>query len=394
MKKVLFIDRDGTIIVEPDDEQIDSLEKLRFLPAAISSLAAITKTTDYELVMVTNQDGLGTPSFPENTFWPAHNKMLQILEDEGVCFAEMFIDRTFPEENAATRKPGTAMLTRYLTRGIDTDNSYVIGDRLTDLQLAENIGCRAILISNTPDFAPARVSATAPVNTPGPAAAPATASAHTPGPDPGKVFTTNNWNEIYRYLTSKPRTASFSRKTNETDISVQLNIDGSGKSSISTGIGFFDHMLDQIARHGGFDLSVQAKGDLEVDVHHLVEDTAICLGETFHNALGSKKGIERYSFVLPMDDCLAQLAIDLGGRPWLVWDVEFRGSHIGEMPAEMIFHFFKSFSDNAKCNLNIKAEGSNDHHKAEAVFKAFARALGSAVKKTGNYNLPSTKGKL
>lgn len=380
MKKVLFIDRDGTIIVEPDDEQIDSLEKLRFLPAAISSLAAITKTTDYELVMVTNQDGLGTPSFPENTFWPAHNKMLQILEDEGVCFAEMFIDRTFPEENAATRKPGTAMLTRYLTRGIDTDNSYVIGDRLTDLQLAENIGCRAILISNTPDFAPARVSATAPVNT--------------PGPDPGKVFTTNNWNEIYRYLTSKPRTASFSRKTNETDISVQLNIDGSGKSSISTGIGFFDHMLDQIARHGGFDLSVQAKGDLEVDVHHLVEDTAICLGETFHNALGSKKGIERYSFVLPMDDCLAQLAIDLGGRPWLVWDVEFRGSHIGEMPAEMIFHFFKSFSDNAKCNLNIKAEGSNDHHKAEAVFKAFARALGSAVKKTGNYNLPSTKGKL
>ena len=380
MKKVLFIDRDGTIIVEPDDEQIDSLEKLRFLPAAISSLAAITKTTDYELVMVTNQDGLGTPSFPENTFWPAHNKMLQILEDEGVCFAEMFIDRTFPEENAATRKPGTAMLTRYLTRGIDTDNSYVIGDRLTDLQLAENIGCRAILISNTPDFAPARVSATAPVNT--------------PGPDPGKVFTTNNWNEIYRYLTSKPRTASFSRKTNETDISVQLNIDGSGKSSISTGIGFFDHMLDQIARHGGFDLSVQAKGDLEVDVHHLVEDTAICLGETFHNALGSKKGIQRYSFVLPMDDCLAQLAIDLGGRPWLVWDVEFRGSHIGEMPAEMIFHFFKSFSDNAKCNLNIKAEGSNDHHKAEAIFKAFARALGSAVRKTGNYNLPSTKGKL
>lgn len=424
MKKVLFIDRDGTIIVEPDDEQIDSLEKLRFLPAAISSLAAIVKAADYELVMVTNQDGLGTPSFPENTFWPAHNKMLQILEDEGVRFAEIFIDRSFPEENSPGRKPGTAMLTRYLTRGIDPDNSYVIGDRLTDVQLAENIGCRAILISNTPDFSPPTVSdsaadhtpgpaaapatdsapdpATAPVNTPGPAAAPATdaapdpatVSVHTPGPDPGKVFTANNWNEIYRYLTSKPRTASFSRKTNETDISLFLNIDGSGKSSISTGTGFFDHMLDQIARHGGFDLSVQAKGDLEVDVHHLVEDTAICLGETFHNALGSKKGIQRYSFVLPMDDCLAQLAIDLGGRPWLVWDVEFRGSHIGEMPAEMIFHFFKSFSDNAKCNLNIKAEGSNDHHKAEAIFKAFARALGSAVRRTGNYNLPSTKGKL
>jgi imidazoleglycerol-phosphate dehydratase/histidinol-phosphatase len=384
MKKVLFIDRDGTIIEEPEDEQIDSLEKLRFLPAAISSLAAIVKAADYELVMVTNQDGLGTPSFPENTFWPAHNKMLQILEDEGVRFAEIFIDRSFPEENSPGRKPGTAMLTRYLTRGIDPDNSYVIGDRLTDVQLAENIGCRAILISKTANHA----SSPDGDHDSAPASDPAAAS------DPAKVFTAGSWDEIYRYLTSKPRTASFSRKTNETDISLQLNIDGSGKSSISTGTGFFDHMLDQIARHGGFDLSVHAKGDLEVDMHHLVEDTAICLGEAFHNALGSKKGIQRYSFVLPMDDCLAQVAIDLGGRPWLVWDVEFRGSHIGEMPSEMIFHFFKSFSDNAKCNLNIKAEGSNDHHKAEAVFKAFARALGSAVKKTGNYDLPSTKGKL
>ncbi|HOF20015.1 MAG TPA: bifunctional histidinol-phosphatase/imidazoleglycerol-phosphate dehydratase HisB [Bacteroidales bacterium] len=366
MKKVLFIDRDGTIIVEPEDEQIDSLEKLRFLPGAISSLSAIAKTTDYELVMVTNQDGLGTSSFPEDTFWPAHNKMLQILGDEGVCFSEIFIDRTFPEENAPTRKPGTAMLTRYLARGIDPENSYVIGDRLTDLQLAENIGCGAILIRKPS------------------------------GPDPasGKVFSTGDWNEIFRYLTSKPRTASFSRKTKETDISLHLNIDGSGKSSISTGIGFFDHMLDQIARHAGFDLSVRAKGDLEVDAHHLVEDTAICLGETFNNALGSKKGIARYSFVLPMDDCLAQVAADLGGRPWLVWDVQFRGSHIGEMPSEMVFHFFKSFSDSAKCNLNIKAEGTNDHHKAEAVFKAFARTLGSAAGKTGNHDLPSTKGTL
>lgn len=398
MKKVLFIDRDGTIIVEPEDEQIDSLEKLRFLPAAISSLAAIVKAADYELVMVTNQDGLGTSSFPENTFWPAHNKMLQILEDEGVRFAEIFIDRSFPEENSPGRKPGTAMLTRYLTRGIDPDNSYVIGDRLTDVQLAENIGCRAILISKTAKHVSFPTSASAPVSTSATATDTTSASAPVSDPaassDPSLVFTAGSWDEIYRYLTSKPRTASFSRKTNETDISLQLNIDGSGKSSISTGTGFFDHMLDQIARHGGFDLSVHAKGDLEVDMHHLVEDTAICLGEAFHNALGSKKGIQRYSFVLPMDDCLAQFAIDLGGRPWLVWDVEFRGSHIGEMPSEMIFHFFKSFSDNAKCNLNIKAEGSNDHHKAEAVFKAFARALGSAVKKTGNYDLPSTKGKL
>jgi len=362
MKKVLFIDRDGTIIKEPEDEQVDSIEKFRFLPGAVTGLAKIARETDFELVMVTNQDGLGTPAFPEDTFWPSHNKMLQILEDEGVHFAEIFIDRTFPEDNAPTRKPGTAMLVRYLAHGIDLENSYVIGDRLTDIGLAGNLGCKAIFIG--PDKAPeADLSA-------------------------------SGWNEIYRYLISLPRTATIKRKTKETDIMVYLNLDGSGKSDINTGIGFFDHMLDQLARHGGFDLTIHATGDLKVDAHHLIEDLAICLGEAFLKASGSKKGIERYSFVLPMDDCLAQVAVDLGGRQWLVWNVDFKSSMIGEMPSEMFNHFFKSFSDNARCNLNISAEGTNDHHKAEAIFKAFARALGSAVKKTGTFDLPTTKGKL
>ncbi len=362
MKKVLFIDRDGTIIKEPEDEQVDSIEKFRFIPGAITGLSKIVGETGYELVMVTNQDGLGTPSFPEDTFWPSHNKMLQILEDEGIKFTEIFIDRTFPEEKAPTRKPGTAMLTRYLAQGIDLENSYVIGDRLTDVELAKNIGCNAIFFSDRP-------SADA-------------------------IFSTRDWNEIYKFLKSKPRTAIVRRKTKETDISIYFNIDGTGKSDISTGIGFFDHMLDQIARHGGFDLTIKAEGDIDVDAHHLIEDMAICLGETFHKALGSKKGIERYSFVLPMDDCLAQVAVDLGGRPWLVWDVEFRSDNIGQMPADMFFHFFKSFCDNALCNLNIKAEGTNDHHKAEAVFKAFARSLKTATKMTDNFDLPSTKGTL
>jgi imidazoleglycerol-phosphate dehydratase/histidinol-phosphatase len=362
MKKVLFIDRDGTIIKEPEDEQVDSIEKFRFLPGAVTGLAKIARETDFELVMVTNQDGLGTPAFPEDTFWPSHNKMLQILEDEGVHFAEIFIDRTFPEDNAPTRKPGTAMLVRYLAQGIDLENSYVIGDRLTDIGLAGNLGCKAIFIG--PDKAPeADLSA-------------------------------SGWNEIYRYLISLPRTATIKRKTKETDIMVYLNLDGSGKSAINTGIGFFDHMLDQLARHGGFDLTIHASWDLKVDEHHLIEDLAICLGEAFLKASGSKKGIERYNFVLPMDDCLAQVAVDLGGRQWLVWNVDFKSSMIGEMPSEMFHHFFKSFSDNARCNLNISAEGTNDHHKAEAIFKAFARALGSAVKKTGTFDLPTTKGKL
>lgn len=362
MKKVLFIDRDGTIIKEPEDEQVDSLEKFMFIPGAISGLAAIARETDFELVIITNQDGLGTPSFPENTFWPGQNKMLEILKGEGVEFARIFIDRTFPEEKAPTRKPGTALLVRYLASGIDLANSYVIGDRQTDIQLAKNLGCNAIFFNNESS--------------------------------PDALLSTRDWNEIYRFLKSKPRRASVKRKTKETDINVELNLDGTGKSRISTSIGFLDHMLDQVARHGNFDLGINASGDTEVDNHHLTEDIAIALGEAFLESLGSKKGIERYSFVLPMDDCLAQVAVDLGGRPWLVWDASFKNTLIGEMPSEMLFHFFKSFSDNAKCNLNIKAEGDNDHHKAEAIFKAFARALKMAVKQTDNFNLPSTKGKL
>ncbi|MCE5345124.1 MAG: bifunctional histidinol-phosphatase/imidazoleglycerol-phosphate dehydratase HisB [Bacteroidales bacterium] len=362
MQKVLFIDRDGTILEEPLDEQVDSLEKFRFVPGVISSLSKIVRETDYELVMVSNQDGLGTESFPEDTFWPAHNKMLEILKGEGIKFAEIFIDRTFPEEKSPTRKPGTAMLAKYLAKGIDLNASFVIGDRLTDVELAKNLGCKAILIGskNSPDA----------------------------------ELCTADWNDIYKYFKKIPRTAKIERKTSETQIEVELNLDGSGKGSIDSGIGFFDHMLEQIARHGNIDLSVKVKGDLEIDEHHTVEDVAITLGDAILKALGGKKGIERYSFVLPMDDCLAQVALDFGGRPWLVWDVVFQREKIGEMPAEMFFHFFKSFSDNAKCNLNIKAEGQNEHHKIEAIFKAFAKAIKMAVRQTDNFNLPSTKGSL
>jgi imidazoleglycerol-phosphate dehydratase/histidinol-phosphatase len=362
MKKVLFIDRDGTILKEPEDEQVDSLEKFSFIPGAITGLSDIALNTDFELVMVTNQDGLGTPSFPEEIFWPSHNKMLRILEDEGIHFAEIYIDRTFPEDNSPTRKPGIAMLVKYLAQGVDLENSYVIGDRITDIRLAKNLGCNAIFFNkNKSEEA---------------------------------VFTSTRWKDIYKFLSSKPRIASVIRKTGETDISVDLNLDGTGNSSINTGIGFLDHMLDQIARHGNFDLTVSAAGDLKVDNHHLTEDLAICLGEAFLGVLGSKKGIERYSFILPMDDCLAQVALDLGGRPWLVWDVEFHNSMIGDMPTELFFHFFKSLSDNLKCNLNIKADGNNDHHKIEAIFKAFARAMKNAVKLTQDTGIPSTKGKI
>lgn len=362
MKKVLFIDRDGTILREPLDEQVDSLEDFEFIPGVITALSAIAKETDYELVMVSNQDGLGTESFPEETFWPSHNKMLQILEGEGVKFAAVYIDRTFPEDKAPTRKPGTAMLTKYISQGIDLASSYVIGDRITDLQLAENLGCRAICFRNETN--------------------------------PLAVLSTRNWNEIYRFLKTFPRKASVDRETSETKIKLRLNLDGTGEYNITTGIGFFDHMLAQLARHGGFDLSLKAEGDLDVDIHHTVEDVAISLGEAFAEALGSKKGIERYGFVLPMDDCLAQVAIDFSGRPWLVWDVKFNSQKTGEMPTEMFFHFFKSFSDSARCNLNIKAEGDNDHHKAEALFKAFARSIKMAAAKTGSGILPTTKGKL
>ena len=362
MKKVLFIDRDGTIIVEPEDEQVDSFEKLSFLPGAITCLSRIAKETDFELVMVTNQDGLGTDSYPEDTFWPVQNKILEILKGEGVVFTEIFIDRTVPAQKAATRKPGTAMLVKYLAKGIDLESSYVIGDRATDIEFAANLGCKAILIDEVSS--------------------------------PDAALTTTDWNEIYKYLKQIPRTAIVERKTSETSIRVELNLDGSGKSNIDTGIGFFDHMLDQVARHGNLDLIIKVKGDLHIDEHHTVEDVAITLGEAVNRAIGGKKGIERYSFVLPMDDCLAQVALDFGGRPWLIWHVKLLRENVGEMPSEMFVHFFKSFSDNAKCNINIKAEGHNEHHKIECIFKAFAKALKMAVSQTDNFNLPSTKGSL
>jgi imidazoleglycerol-phosphate dehydratase / histidinol-phosphatase len=362
MKKVLFIDRDGTIIEEPEDEQVDNFEKLVFLPAAISCLSQIAKETDYELVMVTNQDGLGTELFPEETFWPVQNKMLQILKGEGVAFREIFIDRSMPADNAPTRKPGTAMLVKYLAEGVDLDASFVIGDRLTDIQLAKNLGCKSIYINREKSS--------------------------------DADFCTNDWNEIYKYLKQRPRNSAIERKTSETQIHIDLNLDGSGKSNISTGIGFFDHMLEQIAKHGNLDLTIQVKGDLHIDEHHTVEDVAITLGEAMLKAIGGKKGIERYGFVLPMDDSLAQVALDFGGRPWLVWEVQFLRDRIGEMPSELFFHFFKSFSDNAKCNLIIRADGQNEHHKIEAIFKAFAKAVKMAARQTDNYNLPSTKGKL
>lgn len=362
MKKVLFIDRDGTIISEPADEQVDSFEKMTFLPGAITALSAIARETDFELVMVTNQDGLGTDSYPENTFWPVQNKMLEILKGEGVVFSEIFIDRTVPSQNAPTRKPGTAMLVNYLSKGVDLSSSYVIGDRLTDIQLAKNLGCNAIFIGEK-NLADAALS-------------------------------TTDWNLIYKFLKQIPRTARVERKTSETDIQIELNLDGSGISKIDTGIGFFDHMLEQISRHGNLDLNIKVKGDLHIDEHHTIEDVALALGDAFLKALGKKKGIERYSFMLPMDDCLAQIALDFGGRPWLVWDVKFSREKIGEVPTELFFHFFKSFSDSAKCNINIIAEGENEHHKIEAVFKAFAKAIKTAVKHTENYNLPSTKGSL
>lgn len=361
MKRALFIDRDGTLVIEPPvDYQLDSLEKLEFYPGVFQNLSRIAKELDFELVMVTNQDGLGTDSFPEETFWPAQNKIIEAFKNEGVEFSEILIDKSFPEENAPTRKPRTGLLNSYIYGDYDLENSYVIGDRETDIQLAQNLNAKGIYIGDSCEIETA--------------------------------ITTKSWNEIYSFLKSLPRQASKIRKTKETDISVSINLDGSGKNNISTGLGFFDHMLEQISKHGTMDLNVQVDGDLEIDEHHTIEDVAITLGEAFAEALGSKTGIERYGFLLPMDDCLAQVAIDFGGRPWLVWDADFKREMIGEMPTEMFMHFFKSFSDASKSNLNIRATGDNEHHKIESIFKAFAKAIKMAKSKTNDYSIPSTKG--
>jgi imidazoleglycerol-phosphate dehydratase / histidinol-phosphatase len=377
MKKVLFIDRDGTIIKETSDEQIDGFEKMVFYPKCIPFLSKIAKELDFELVMITNQDGLGTVIFPEETFWPVHNFIMKTYENEGVIFDKVFLDRTFPKENKNTRKPGTGLLTDYFSSDYDLANSFVIGDRLTDVELAKNLGSKAIFINDNTNLGTNEISV------------------KREELDFCIALETNDWQKIYEFLKLESRSSSITRKTNETDIYIYLNLDGTGKSKIETGIAFFDHMLDQIARHGQMDIEILVKGDLQVDEHHTIEDTAIALGEVFAKALGNKLGIERYGFCLPMDDCLAQVAIDFGGRNWLIWETEFKREMIGQMPTEMFFHFFKSFTDGAKANLNIKAEGTNEHHKIEAIFKAFAKAIKVAVKRdVEKMILPSTKGML
>ena len=375
MKKVLFIDRDGTLALEPEDYQLDAFDKLIFYPQVFTYLGKIARELDYTLVMVTNQDGLGTESFPENTFWPVHNLLLKSLEQEGIFFEEVLIDRSLPKDGALTRKPKTGMLTQYINDSqYDLANSYVIGDRLTDIELAKNLNAKGIFITKNETLGANEASGSL---------------------NETIVLKTKSWEAIYDFLKLEQRITLQKRATHETDINLSLNLDGSGKSNISTGIVFFDHMLDQLARHGGMDISLQVKGDLEVDEHHTIEDTAIVLGEAFAAALGNKLGIERYGFCLPMDDCLAQVAIDFGGRNWLVWEAEFNREMIGQMPTEMFIHFFKSFSDGAKANLNIKAEGTNEHHKIEAIFKAFAKAIKAAVKRDlDKMILPSTKGSL
>lgn len=372
-KRALFIDRDGTLVIEPPvDYQLDSFEKLEFYPKVMRNLFFIRKQLDFEFVMVTNQDGLGTSSFPEDTFWPVHNLMLKTLAGEGVVFDDILIDRSFPEENSPNRKPRTGMLGKYLSDEYDLANSYVIGDRLTDMELARNLGAKGIWLHENDD---------------------STAGILAGHEDIQPVLVTNDWDQIAEFLFAGERCAEVKRVTKETDIFVSLNLDGKGKTSISTGLGFFDHMLDQIGKHSGMDLTVQVKGDLNVDEHHTIEDTAIALGEALVKALGDKRGIERYGYTLPMDDCLCSVALDFGGRPWLVWDGEFHREKIGDMPTEMFLHFFKSLSDAARMNLNIKAEGTNEHHKIEGIFKALARSIKMAVRRDiYHYNLPSTKG--
>jgi len=355
-KPILFIDRDGTIVREPADEQVDDFSKIRFTEGVMRNLAFLRRHTDCLFVMVSNQDGLGTASFPEETFWPSHNFILQTLADEGITFDDICIDRHFPEDNAPTRKPATGLVEKYMSSpDYDIAASYVIGDRATDAQFAANIGCRALILGNE-----------------------------------GMT-----WDKIAEIVVGGYRTATVRRTTSETDIAVSLNLDGTGKSKISTGLGFFDHMLEQIARHGNIDLDIVCKGDLHVDEHHTIEDTALALGQCLAEALGDKRGIERYGFALPMDDAMCHVCIDFGGRPWLEWNAEFHREHIGDVPTEMFFHFFKSLSDAAKMNVYIRAEGTNEHHKAEAIFKAMARSLKMAVKRDiYNYHLPSTKGML
>lgn len=379
MKRVLFIDRDGTLINEaPPTYQLDSFDKLTFYPGMFEYMGRIAREFDYELVIVTNQDGLGTDVFPEDTFWPLHNLVMKSLEGEGIHFCATYIDRSFPKDNAPTRKPGTGMLTQYINNpAYDLENSYVIGDRITDVQLAKNLGCKAIWLNNDASLGAGEISdKVAELR-------------------PVIALETTTWSEIYEYLRLGLRHVVHERNTNETQIKIELNVDGSGKAQIITGLGFFDHMLDQIARHGKMDLTVRANGDLHIDEHHTIEDTGIALGEAFAKALADKRGMERYGFALPMDEADAKVLIDFGGRNWIVWNAEFKRERIGEMPTEMFFHFFKSFSDAAKCNLHIECHGDNEHHKIEAIFKAFAKSIRMAVKRDplSNY-LPSTKGVL
>ena len=376
MKKVLFIDRDGTLTVEPNDFQLDTYDKLVFYPGVFQYLGSIARDFDYELVMVTNQDGLGTENFPESDFWPTQKFLIKTFKNEGIIFKEVFIDRTFPEDNAPTRKPGTALLESYINNtNYDLKNSFVIGDRLTDMQLAKNLGCKGVFIDNNPALGAEEVS--------------------DKDLDSTIALKTKSWEFIYRQLLMRDRAVSFERKTRETEVYIEINLDGRGESKVETGLAFFDHMLDQISKHGGIDLSLKTVGDLEVDEHHTIEDTAIALGEALSVALGDKKGIERYGFTLPMDDSLAEVSIDFGGRSWLVWEADFRREMIGKMPTEMFYHFFKSFADSAKANLNIRAKGDNEHHKIEAIFKAFAKSIRMAIKKdVEKMILPSTKGTL
>ena len=377
-KKVLFIDRDGTLVLEPPiDYQLDSLSKLEFYPKVFQYMAKIATELDYELVMVTNQDGLGTNSFPEDTFWPAQNKIITAFEKEGVVFSEVLIDNSFPHENAITRKPRTGLLTKYFSEDYDLENSFVLGDRITDMELAKNLGAKGIYLSDNNKLGSDEIEA----------------SEHDILEHIALI--SGDWSKIYEFLKLKNRVQEITRNTNETKIYIKLNLDGSGKNDIHTGLSFFDHMLDQIGRHGAMDLTIKVDGDLEVDEHHTIEDTMIAFGELFNKALGDKLGIERYGFCLPMDDCLAQVAVDFGGRNWLEWKADFKRERIGDMPTEMFFHLFKSFTDGAKCNLNIKAEGVNEHHKIEGIFKAFAKAMKMAVKRDVNKMfLPSTKGML